>query len=480
MTSDYLPGDGTFDKVTQTISYAYTNLSAQLIWKDTSAEVFSSVSYNSGNKTIGFGVSNELITPCNAVIALLGQKQTTTVIRKLKESALVSEVSTPVTDPAVDTLWTWHIWVTDEVYPNKQVEVSGVYYDDVYLSYNGVSKLATLTNTGGASVGQVMPVNLGWVPDNSRFGLYQPREVWVKIQQTGENNCGTHNAVTLKIRQEYYPDVIPGTSTVYQWGRPTALPMLYKTTSTASVRAISDKTSSKDFQVRNISELSDALAWPHALVRHTGSTTHWWGTADNHALWSTTKTLYDPCPPGFQVPAADLFAVFNLSSGTSASNTTGTDANSHSYTTANYLNMWPDVLNSRSDLQRSGDQAQGGHFYLRQHTYDGSASYSQYGHHADSPWGIPAADRYTATIFMPATGYWSNTPADNTGMTSLSVGNEVFQTPAAGYYWTTGIATGGGTNVMLRPQYDYNGEVFNRSQTTPAGYAMPIRPKVSE
>ena len=69
----------------------------------------------------------------------------------------------------------------------------------------------------------------------------------------------------------------------------------------------------------NISNREEAIAWPRALVRSTVKDNHWWGTDDNHALWSTTKTLYDPCPPGFQIPAAEIFKVFNLGSGTSAS-----------------------------------------------------------------------------------------------------------------------------------------------------------------
>ena len=99
--------------------------------------------------------------------------------------------------------------------------------------------------------------------------------------------------------------------------------------------------------------------------------------ATANAMWnSTTKTVYDPCPPGFRVPSANVFKVFSKTGATVES-------------VAEQLNMWPDTPDLNGTTQTSGQRSKGGYFYCDKHTD-----------------AIPDDDRYKSMVYMPATGEW--------------------------------------------------------------------------
>ena len=323
-----------------------------------------------------------------------------------------SEQTYSTTASDYETLWTWHIWVTDEVYKNNGtvskndgITVTGdIPIDQTYPSYNTTtsSKIARLTTDAGVKIADIMPVNLGWVPDADTWNVYEPREVWVEVQQVDANNAGGHNTIHLKIRQEARPELVKGTSTIYQWGSPIAHPMSTPPTG------------------------SD-MTWGR-----------WGGGSANTAYWATSgKTLYDPCPPGFQLPAGNIFTGFSLT----GENITSTSSGAN-------LNIW-----ANSGSEKSADLNWGAYVYTKAHS--GS---------------IADADRYGPMVYIPASGYWSSRSDSN------------FESTA--FFWTGGYSGSNGVNVRLRPQkgstssgtfdyfrYDESNMLFD--------YAMPVRPVVS-
>lgn len=227
------------------------------------------------------GTANQ-ITPGNAVIALYA-----TIKRGEEED--VDEL-----------LWSWHIWVTDEVLPNdNQLEKTGWSSNSITVGSNVIPR-----------------VPLGWVPDDNDYRMYQERSSWVEITQVDDSGNPIEGGASAKfrIRQEKGYVAFNGTYTLYQWGRPNALPMVLKAGATGlksetggtTARSIYDKTgSSFSLIVKENTNAGFAIANPWNVIRQSNRMI--W--ADNTSLlWGTTsKTIYDPCPPGYKVPAAAFF-----------------------------------------------------------------------------------------------------------------------------------------------------------------------------
>ena len=398
-------------------------LSVELIWQDESG-VFTVASTgitqptldDSGFSDISFTVNTA--KPANCVIALKG-RLCDIVTTKAYDSGgieITSLTKTTVTtaSPAQeDVLWTWHIWMTDEVYPNQTATKVGLAdgavtndgdqrsalpkktMDELYPSYYNGSKIVQLSNYEGTSTG-ILPVNLGWVPDNDVFGLYQQRDTWVEIQLKD----ATDQKVHFHIHQDAKPDLITGTSTMYQWGRPTALPMV-KTMADAT-RTVYDKSGTDitaSFEVvtpasgnNTTNHIPEAIKNPTKMIHK--SADHWWNDGNNHLYWNTAKTLYDPCPPGFQVPAIAVFTGMT------------TDA-SLSTTESAALNMWLTPTHEYGDKK-------GGYFYATKHTEPVTS----------------VSERYGPKYYFPSTGYYS-------GNANSGVLSERYNDRSVGTVWTT-------------------------------------------
>lgn len=388
-------------------------VTAALIWQDCSGLVTSTnISTNPTNSTVGYIGFNICSTPQpgNALIALKGQKETRTVEHVYKytngtdDSGGYTEFSGTIdgkTYPyesyadvgSAEILWTWHIWCTDEVYPNRGDN------DQYYPQYNSStsSKIVTLYNTEGSATGdRILPTNLGWVPDEMEWHKYAPREVWVKLVQTE----GTPEEAYIKLRKEAVQELITGTSTVYQWGRPTALPMVNYIS--GSTRDIYDAATPTPTEIKSsftiVTPASDnvanAIKQPTKIIKK--SAENWWEGTDNNLFWNTSKTLYDPCPPGFCMPAKSLFEFLTY---------TTPVAYNTDYTT---LNMWAGSYGSNK----------GGYFYTTKRTS-----------------AVTSANRYDPIVYIPATGYYSGNNDAGTAMTAQQKDLSV------GYFWTTDHAT---------------------------------------
>ena len=422
-----------YDKTANTGSGNPSAISQELIWQDASGlfsvnatagtnsyEAFSDAS-EGGFGFVEFTVNTSAAKPGNCVIALKGRRTTSTVLRYYSDDACTTQVGDDVVESSTlapeserEILWTWHIWMTDEVYPNQTATKVGLAdgavtndgdqrsaptktktMDELYPSYYNGLKIVQLSNYEGTSTG-MLPVNLGWVPDDDVFGLYQQRDTWVEIQLKDAPDKKVH----FHIHQDAKPDLITGTSTMYQWGRPTALPMV-KTMANAT-RTVYDKSGTDitgNFEVvtptsgnNTTNHIPEAIKNPTKMIHK--SADHWWNDGNNHLYWNTAKTLYDPCPPGFQVPTIAVFTGMT------------TDA-SLSTTESAALNMWLTPTHEYGDKK-------GGYFYATKHTEPVTS----------------VSERYGPKYYFPSTGYYS-------GNANSGVLSERYNDRSVGTVWTT-------------------------------------------
>lgn len=446
-------GDDEVDKTVVTTTYTYnhsaSDYTAEVVWQDATG-VFNEVGIvgtpevNDDAGYIGFAVSPSA-TPSNCVIALKGKK-TTTVKREVYNGETLKNTidGTPSTAGDFEILWTWHIWVTDEVYPNSGSSVP----DSYYYQYNPStgSKIVTLYDNSGNATGRILPVNLGWVPDNVTWHKYEPREVWVKIVQDDANST---QAAYVKLRREANPELITGTSTVYQWGRPTALPMVntinkadrsvYNSAGT-ELTTSSSPTVDEVFKCSTISSPEQFLAHPTELLLGTANNNRWWEANAANAYWAATKTLYDPCPPGFQMPEGSLFMFMSL-----------TGANITEKENGEKINVWD---------ASSGQKKKGAWVYSKVHSGT-----------------IPAADRYGTIVYFPGTGRYSGTSGTNpmrAGATSSAYGDTDLS-----YFWTYGQtnSTQGKRVTFVPEKQTTTSNPFVHDDGISYTYALPVRPK---
>jgi hypothetical protein len=126
-------------------------------------------------------------------------------------------------------------------------------------------------------------------------------------------------------------------------------------------------------------------------------------------MWnSETKTVYDPCPPGFRVPPARVFYGFSKKDGDTGSDKTivvGTGDE------AGKMNMWPDTQDLNGVTQRSGVRSKGAYFYCKPNE----------------------TERYGDVVYMPATGEWHGNKSVGT---KLQDNGEQLNQPV-GIFWTS-------------------------------------------
>ena len=391
-----------------------------LVWQDV-ASLINAVSATTMYNQMSFNVNAS--RPGNAVLALQARKVTYTGTWE----ALTSTSENTYGD--WETLWTWHIWMTDEVYKN-----TGGSYDNQYLNWNETDHIVSLYEADGSTeVAKILPVNLGWVPDETEFGYYGKREGWVELKQVGSNKT-----IKVKISQHARQPLITGTGTFYQWGRPTAFPATRNVAGTArTIYDIENNDISANFELAATTNAGDAIGKPYYVLQGTprgdpnGPQDSWFDVADtdyDNAMWnSETKTVYDPSPRGFRVPPASVF--YGMSQ-------TGTTVES----TSNKLNMYPSARNANGETVRSGEASKGGYFYCKAHTGE-----------------VPASDRYDDMVYMPATGQFHG---NKTIGNKLNAATNSQLENANGIIWSSDYFDNGnrqGCVVWFNPDYDSSG-----------------------
>ena len=245
--------------IAETNSGANKPNGAKLVWADETGLV-ESLGISADGKFLKFRVPKDKIKNGNAVIAAT------------KDGVVV---------------WSWHLWFT-EANVLKTTKVTNFQKKD----YN-------FTNE-----------TLGWKYTKWQTTTYSaPRKVKVKIQQR-EKNGGNYKESTITITQNNGA-LREGYNTLYQFGRKDAFP------GTDDLEGTFTKNGGDNMSIQN------GIQHPGTL--YTGST--WYSVYNQYNLWSmdntttgfndnaVVKTIYDPCPAGFHMPASNAFTGFTTTGG---------------------------------------------------------------------------------------------------------------------------------------------------------------------
>ena len=224
----------------------------------------------SGNAYVKFEVKKENIKSGNAVISV---KKGNTI------------------------LWSWHLWFA----PKTAL-------DEISVT-NAQNKVYKFTNE-----------TLGWKPTKWIATSYSaPRTVKIKIEQTIANN-GTKQFGVITITQDAYIER-RGTATYYQWGRNNAFPGTDAALPQGSIVKGNDQIHMNNkiqhpnyfFTTKflgSIIDPYDGLTKFHYFYNLWSMNNNRRG--DNNAANNieVVKTIYDPCPVGFNVPTNGAFSGF--------------------------------------------------------------------------------------------------------------------------------------------------------------------------
>ena len=319
---------------------------AKIVWADEQDLVHLSASpikQDGGNAYLDFEVKATDIKSGNAVVAVT------------KNGTVV---------------WSWHLW---------------------FAPKDALSTIA-VTNYQGKTY-NFTKETLGWKPTKWEGTLYNtPRTVKVRVEQTIANN-GTKQVSDITITQN--PGTVrTGNATLYQFGRKDAFPGMNETQLPQGAINVN---------AGDNMSITNGIQNPQNFYTNGGS---WYNNPpagySYYNLWSadnTTvgyndnaviKTVYDPCPAGFKMPASNAFTGF-------------TSDGQNQYTAAN--------------INVDG-------------TTDSQKFYAAYGHNF---WTNSSKN---ATIFFPASGF------RNFGSGSLQ------DVGSTGWYWSA-VSGGTGTSCSL-------------------------------
>ena len=257
---DHAGQDITDPWITQSNSGANAPDNAKVVWADESGLVKNLAVTGSGtNAFVQFEVPAATIKNGNAVIAVM------------KNGTVV---------------WSWHLWfIHDDAlnttacrhYQNKRYDFSEETLGMKYTAWIGTSYTS-------------------------------PRSIKVKVRQTkGQTSPATRTEAVLTITQNP-GNVRQGSTTLYQFGRKDAMP---------GVQTVSDGSFTPNGG-DNMS-IQNGIQHPETFYTYGPS---WYNGYNQYNLWSmdntTTgfndnaviKTIYDPCPAGFHMPASNAFSGF--------------------------------------------------------------------------------------------------------------------------------------------------------------------------
>ena len=257
---------------------------AEVVWADAADLVHSpSITHVGGEGFLDFEVTAADIQSGNAVVAV--KKGGTTV-------------------------WSWHLWFA----PKDALDKIPV------TNYQG--KVYNFTKE-----------TLGWKPTQWSGSTYdKARTVKVKVEQTIANN-GTKQETVINITQNP-GNVRKGATTLYQFGRKDAFPGV-ETSDLAAGSHFTENAGDNMSITNNIQNPDKFYIYGSSVWTNYGYYNLW--SADNTVTGSynqgndnpVVKTVYDPCPVGFKMPANNAFTGFTTTGQNSTSqsemNVDGTD-----------------------------------------------------------------------------------------------------------------------------------------------------------
>ena len=240
---------------------------AEIVWADAANLVYSpAIKHDANNDAfLEFEVKASDIQSGNAVVAVT------------KSDGVGSKT----------VLWSWHLWFAPKDALDK-IKVTNHQNKDYYFTKE----------------------TLGWKPTQWSGSTYSSaRTVKVKVEQTVANN-GTKAYTVINITQKP-GSVKRGATTFYQFGRKDAFPGVAK----------ADLASNSHFTENAGDNMSIENGIQHPDLYYTWGS-NWENNYSYNNLWSAdntargfndnsvVKTVYDPCPVGFKMPASNAFTGF--------------------------------------------------------------------------------------------------------------------------------------------------------------------------
>ena len=292
--SDFLPQQITSPYIRDNVfAYPDENIpnAAEVEWQDVS-KLVTNVQISEDGKWVYFDVDASTIKQGNALIS-------------------VASIHDAEGDITRSSMWTWHIWVTDY-------------------------KLGEDLKTVGDYA--FMPVNLGWCEGPTHY--YEARSVKVRFTQA---ETGATQIIT--VNQDEYSCVDPmdpGNSPYYQWGRVCPTVPAESAMAGANDKIVYMKFKDPDsgliydFEapIPSILVYNSSIEYPEpgsAIYVGFGTPMCFDLNPDMDGLyanlWSANcnvwnaeesnavKTIYDPCPVGYQVPVSTAFKSLGAASG---------------------------------------------------------------------------------------------------------------------------------------------------------------------
>ena len=185
-------------------------------------------------------------------------------------------------------VWSWHLWFAPK------------------------TALNTIAVTNKQNVTYNFTIeNLGWKPKDIVSTYAVPRTVRVKVEQTTANN-GLKQETVINITQNP-GGTKKGICTYYQFGRKDAFPLTIELLPQGSI----NENAGNNMSITNgIQNPQNVYTWGSSWTNTppTGYTYYNLWSADNnttgHNENTVIKTVYDPCPVGFKMPASNAFSNF--------------------------------------------------------------------------------------------------------------------------------------------------------------------------
>ena len=253
---------------------------AEVVWADAADLVHSpAIKHDGGDAFLEFEVKASDIQSGNAVVAV---KKGGTIV------------------------WSWHLWFAPKDALDK-IKVTNHQNVDYYFTKE----------------------TLGWKPTLWSGTTYeQPRTVKVKVEQTVASN-GTKQVSEFTITQNPFSRK-EGVATLYQFGRKDAFPGV-KTADIKQGSIIENAGDNMSIQ-NGIQNPGSFYTWGDSWNNNppTGYTYYNLWSADNTETGfndnSVVKTVYDPCPVSFKMPASNAFTGFTANGQNGGTqNVNGTD-----------------------------------------------------------------------------------------------------------------------------------------------------------
>ena len=195
------------------------------------------------------------------------------------------------------------LWETynDNTTPASINVIEAVDYDEDYVYFQMANTLVAGNALIAAknALGEIVWSWHIWVPDDDiDHGTY---DISNSTRELMDRNLG---ALVVAGSGD-----VKANGLMYQWGRKD--PFLGIAAQGSSTIATMTGTGTKTMS-GGASDVATSIKNPTMFILSTGSTSdHDWVKTNDTSLWGTTKTIYDPCPPGWKVPAQADLTVFN-------------------------------------------------------------------------------------------------------------------------------------------------------------------------